>query len=107
MGPDNWGGNKVEIINNVSNGSQAMLVVRGAVDNGVYVLFYLYNRSAGDMIKLKPDRSFSQNGTFFNAGQFYAPFGIDKNKARSFFSKGEITGNCVWQNYNALRNQAN
>lgn len=107
MGADNWGGNKVEIIHNVSNGNQSLLLVRGPFNQGVYVKKNLYNKSAGKLVELKPDRTFTRNGTTFLAGNFYSPFGLDQAKARVFFSNGEITNNCVWQNYNNLLNQAN
>jgi len=107
MGPDNWGGNKVEIIHNVSNGNGTLLLVRGPFTNGVYVRKNLHNKSAGKLVELKPDRTFSQNGQTFFAGNFYSPFGLERNKARAFFSKGEITNNCVNQNFSALLNQAN
>lgn len=106
MGSDGWGGNKVEIIHNVSKGTQALLVVRGPFGSGVYVRKNLYNRGAGKLVELKPDATFTRNGTQFNAGQFYSPFGLDQAKARQFFKNGEINNNCVNQNYNALLSAA-
>ena len=109
MGRDNWGGHKIELINNVSNGSQALLVVRGPFTDGVYIRNNLYNKGAGDLVKLKPDRTFQQGGTTFFAGNFYGPFFSStsaRNAARVFFNKGQIKDNCVWQNYNNLLSQA-
>lgn len=109
MGSDGWGGDKVEIVNNVTNGPSALLVVRGPFADGVYVQNNLYNRGAGDLVKLKPDATFTQNGTRYDAGNFYGPFfgpGTGRTKGQTFFSKGEIKNNCVNQNYNSLLSQA-
>ena len=102
MGADGFGGRKVEIIHNVSNGSQALLLVRGPFTDGVYVKKNLYNRGAGKLVELKPDATFSRNGTTFIGGNFYSPFGLDQAKARKFFQDGEINNNCVNQSYSAV-----
>ncbi|MEM0997978.1 MAG: hypothetical protein AAGN35_12885 [Bacteroidota bacterium] len=107
MGSDGWGGNKVEIIHNVSNGANSLLLVRGPFRDGVYVRKNLHNRPAGRLVELKPDQTFAQNGTTFIGGNFYSPFGLNQTQARTFFRKGEITNNCVNQNYNAIRAAAN
>lgn len=97
MGPDNWGGNKVEIINNVSRGSGSLLLVRGPFADGVYVRNNLHNLSAGKLVELKPDRTFTRNGVTFAAGNFYSPFGLQRTAARAFFRDGEIVNNCINQ----------
>lgn len=98
MGPDNYGGAKVEILNNVTQGSSTLLLVRGPFTNGVYVKNNLHSGSAGKLVELKPDRTFSQGGTTFIAGNFYSPFGLSSTAAKVFFSKGDIRNNCVNQN---------
>ncbi|MFK7786094.1 MAG: right-handed parallel beta-helix repeat-containing protein [Crocinitomicaceae bacterium] len=91
---------KIEIINNKTGGTQSLFVVRGKVTNGTFIRNNKYNRDAGNMVKIKPDQTFSAHGHTYVQGVFYSPFGgstSDKQKAKSFFQHGEITGNCIWQ----------
>lgn len=100
MAPDGWAGSKMEVINNVSGGNAALVVVRGPFKNGIFIKNNLYNQGAGDLAKLKPDATFTQSGNTYVGGNFYSPFGgsaSDQQKAKTYFQKGEITGNCVWQ----------
>ena len=62
----------------------------------------LHNKNAGKLVELKPDATFTQNGTTFIGGFFYSPFGLDAVKAKKFFMNGTISSNCVNQNYNSV-----
>lgn len=100
MGSDGWAGDKVEIINNISTGTAALVVVRGPFDRGIFIKNNLFNRGAGDLAKLKPDATFTKHGHTYTGGFFYMPFAgssSDRTKARAYFGHGEITGNCIWQ----------
>ncbi|MBX2798290.1 MAG: hypothetical protein KTR31_11490, partial [Myxococcales bacterium] len=94
------GGNKVEIYNNVA-GDGALLLVRGPFRDGVYVERNLSNGTSGKLVQLKPDATFTTSGTTFQGGNFYSPFGLDADRARTFFSRGAIATNCSNQSYTA------
>ena len=99
MGNDGWAGDRIQLINNVSDDSNALVVVRGPMTDGVYVKRNLHGSEAGGIAMLKPDEDFSANGIWFTGGYFYAPFGIDSEKGRAFYSDGEIVNNCVEQDF--------